>query len=70
MTELEKQEAKLREIVNELHEVMKQEREAVESGTPEEEMGGLHRKYEELWEARAKQRRLVYKLRKEAGRNE
>lgn len=69
MTELEKEEAKLKEIVNELHEVMKEYRYAVieENADLAEE---LYRKTQVLGEARAKQRRLVYKLRKEAGRNE
>ena len=66
MTELEKEEAKLRGIVNELHEAMKHEREAAKNETPEDEMDAIRKKSSELWEARAKQRRIVYKLRKEA----
>ena len=68
MTELEEQEAKLKEIAADLNEALKREREAVQSGMTDEEMSEIRAKTDVLWKARRRQRTIVYKLRTEARR--
>lgn len=62
--ELEEEEAKLKEIVSELNEALKREREAVQSGMTDEELSEIREKTDFLWKARERQRTLVYKMRK------
>lgn len=64
MAELEEEEAKLKKIVSDLHETMKEYRYAVLEGKDElaEE---IYRKTTELDEKRTAQRKTVYRLRKE-----